>query len=168
MKKLLLAAFLSFLAAGAHAEPSPAEREANPKATALAQTKLGEPVRLYSYQSEDDGAYTAHLYPATIQPLGEGWYASVSRHRSQRDEAEPYMLVLDWVSCDSKEPHAVMSALALFDSQGQLDGLKDTHPYAKPSELSAEDIRELNAPDGEEKHTAEMVQAVCGRVGAAK
>ncbi|WP_225747844.1 hypothetical protein [Eikenella sp. Marseille-P7795] len=168
MKKFLLAALFGLLAAGVHAEVSPAEREANPKAAELAQTKLGEPVRLYSYQSDDDGAYTAHLYPDTIRPLGEGWYAAVSRHRSQRGDTEPYMLVLDWVFCGSSKQQSVMSALALFDADGKPNGLKDTHPYAKPAELSEGDIGELNAPEGEEKHSAEMVQAVCSRVEARK
>ncbi|OAM34923.1 hypothetical protein A7P98_08235 [Eikenella sp. NML080894] len=168
MRKLFLTALLGILAATAHAGASPAEREANPKAAAIAQTKLGEDVLLYSYQSDGDGAYTAYLYPDTIQALGGGWYSVVSRHRSQRTGAEPYMLVSDWVFCGSGKHQSVMSALALFNSNGSLNGLKDTHPYAKPAELSEETINELNAVGGEDQHTAKMIQAVCGHISAAK
>ena len=170
MKRFLLAALLGILgiSAAARAETDPAEREANPKAAALAQAKLGEDVRLYNYQSDDDGAYTAYLYPDSIQALGGGWYAAVSRHRSRRPGDEPYILVADWVFCGSGKHQSVMSAMALFNSDGSLSGLKDTHPYAKPDELDENTIRELNAMGGEEQHTAKMVQAVCGHVGAAK
>ena len=168
MRKLFLTALLGILAATAHAGASPAEREANPKAAAIAQTKLGEDVLLYNYQSDGDGTYTAYLYPNTIHALGGGWYSVISRHRSQRTSLEPYMLVSDWVFCGSSKHQSVMSALALFNSDGSLNGLKDTHPYAKPAELSAAAISELNSVGGEEQHTAKMVQAVCGHVGAAK
>ncbi len=161
------ALLFSILAVGAHAEVSPADRAANPKAAALAQMRLGAEVRLYGYQS-DDGAYTAYLYPDSVRPLGGGWYAAVSRHRSQRGDAEPYMRVLDWVSCNGDAPYSVMSAMALFNPDGSLHALKDAHPYAQPAELNEETIRSLNAVDGEEQHTQRMVHAVCSRIGGAK
>lgn len=168
MRKLFLTALLGILATTAHTAVSPAERQANPKAAAMVRTKLGEGVRLYNYQSDGDGTYTAYLYPNTIHALGGGWYSVVSRHRSQRTGPEPYMLVSDWVFCGSGKHQSVMSALALFNSDGSLSGLKDTHPYTKPAELSAATISELNSVGGEEQHTAKMVQAVCGHISAAK
>lgn len=168
MRKLFLTALLGILATTAHTAVSPAERQANPKAAAMVRTKLGEGVRLYNYQSDGDGTYTAYLYPNTIHALGGGWYSVVSRHRSQRTGPEPYMLVSDWVFCGSGKHQSVMSALALFNSDGSLSGLKDTHLYTKPAELSAATISELNSVGGEEQHTAKMVQAVCGHISAAK
>lgn len=168
MRKLFLTALLGILATTAHTAVSPAERQANPKAAAMVRTKLGEGVRLYNYQSDGDGTYTAYLYPNTIHALGGGWYSVVSRHRSQRTGPEPYMLVSDWVFCGRGKRQSVMSALALFNSDGSLSGLKDTHPYTKPAELSAATISELNSVGGEEQHTAKMVQAVCGHISAAK
>ena len=168
MRKLFLTVLLGIFTATAHAAVSPTERQANPKAAALAQTKLSGGVRLYNYQSNGDGTYTAYLYPTTIHALGGGWYSVISRHRSQRTSPEPYMLVSDWVFCGRGKRQSVMSALALFNSDGSLNGLKDTHPYTKPAELSAATISELNAIGGEEQHTAKMVQAVCGHVSATK
>ena len=168
MRKLFLTALLGILATTAHTAVSPAERQANPKAAAMVRTKLGEGVRLYNYQSDGDGTYTAYLYPNTIHALGGGWYSVVSRHRSQRTGPEPYMLVSDWVFCGRGKRQSVMSALALFNSDGSLNGLKDTHPYTKPAELSEATINGLNSVSGEEQHTAKMVQAVCGHISAAK
>ncbi|RKW30284.1 MAG: hypothetical protein D8B47_01550 [Kingella sp. (in: b-proteobacteria)] len=73
------------------------------------------------------------------------------------------MLVSDWVFCGRGKHQSVMSALALFNSDGSLNGLKDTHPYTKPTELNETIISKLNAVGGEEQHTAKMVQAVCRR-----
>lgn len=168
MRKLFLTALLGILATTTHAAVSPAERQANPKAAAMVRTKLGEGVRLYNYQSDGDGTYTAYLYPNTIHALGGGWYSVVSRHRSQRTGPQPYMLVSDWVFCGRGKHQSVMSALALFNSDGSLNGLKDTHPYTKPAELSEATINGLNAVGGEEQHTTKMIQAVCGHISAAK
>lgn len=163
MRKLFLTTLLGILTATAHAAVSPADRQANPKAAAIAQTKLSGGIRLYNYQSDGDGTYTAYLYPNTIHALGGGWYSVISRHRSQRTGPEPYMLVSDWVFCGRGKHQSVMSALALFNSDGSLNGLKDTHPYTKPTELNETTISKLNAVGGEEQHTAKMVQAVCRR-----
>ena len=162
MKRLIIAALFgicaaSAQAAGGHGAP---DADQNPKAAALLRAQYKNPTWLYDYDVPEDGKYSAKVFPKSIKPLGDNWFAVVTEHKSKHNNA-PAMLILDWVHC-SAQPTSVMSALVLLSPQGQAVKMADTHPAASPKDLDADTIRQIQAEDNSEPaHVKKMTDFVC-------
>ena len=58
-----------------------------------------------------------------------------------------------------------MSAIALFDKNGQLEERIDVHNYNSPNKMPQEAIEQLKKEDSSETmHSDKMVETVCSRV----
>ncbi len=163
MKRLIIAALFGICAASVQAADSQntaPNADQNPKAAALLRAQYKNPTWLYDYDVPEDGKYSAKVFPKSIKPLGDNWFAVVTEHKSKRNNA-PAMLILDWVHCGA-QPTSVMSALVLLSPQGQAVKMADTHPAASPKDLDADTIRQIQAEDSSEPaHAKKMTDFVC-------
>ena len=163
MKRLITAVLFGICAASVQAADSQnaaPNADQNPKAAALLRAQYKNPTWLYDYDVPEDGKYSAKVFPKSIKPLGDNWFAVVTEHKSKRNNA-PAMLILDWVHCGA-QPTSVMSALVLLSPQGQAVKMADTHPAASPKDLDADTIRQIQAEDNSEPaHVKKMTDFVC-------
>ena len=160
MNKILTVLLLGTFAVSAHAAPN---QGGNDKSAALLADRSGKTVHLYDYETPD-GKYSASLYPDSIKNLGNGWYSTITRHQSAGSGKHAHMLILDWVHCQEPK-QSVMSAIALFDKNGQLEERIDVHNYNSPDKMPQEAIEQLKKEDSSETmHSDKMVETVCSRV----
>ena len=163
MKRLIIAALFGICAASVQAADSPNDAlnaAQNPKAAALLRAQYKNPTWLYDYDVHEDGKYSVKVFPKSIKPLGDNWFAVVTEHKSKHNNT-PAMLILDWVHCGA-QPTSVMSALVLLSPQGQAVKMADTHPAASPKDLDADTIRQIQAEDNSEPaHVKKMTDFVC-------
>lgn len=160
MNKFLTTLLLGVLTVNAYAMP---KDDNNPKSSVLPVVHSEQAVHLYDYETPD-GKYSASLYPNSIKNLGNGWYSTITRHQSAGSGKHAHMLILDWVHCQEPK-QSVMSAITLFDKNGQLEERIDVHNYNSPNKMPQEAIEQLKKEDSSETmHSDKMVETVCSRV----